>query len=285
MINDEYLDMKNVILAILVVASALCGNVATAADTYIQLLDKIDVSFKSNDWETSRKLIKSALELEPANPNNYLLLSNLGTVNRSLGNNAEALENYNLALSIAPKSTTILHNRASLLMEMDSTRLAFVDYKQLLEQNPKDLVAQNYIGMIALSFGDMDLAKQSFDNVLQLDANNIDAKRGLALMLRLDERYNEAIAEYDAIIKKENRASNYLSRAECYLAVSDFVKAQADLSEAQKLDPQSPDLYLLKAKLAQQQFRYDDAYKYAQQAVQLGCDEKLASQYAVKKDR
>ncbi len=277
--------MKKVILAILVAVSALCSNIAVAADSYMQLLDKIDASFKSSDWETSRKLIKSALELEPANPNNYLLLSNLGTVNRNLGDNVAALENYNLALTIAPKSTTILHNRASLLMEMDSTRLAFADYKQLLEQNPKDFVAQNYIGMIALGFGDMALAKQSFDNVLQLDAGNIDAKRGLALMHRLDGKYNEAIAEYDAIIKKENRASNYLSRAECYLAVSDFIKAQADLLEAQKLEPQSPDLYLLKAKMAQLQFRYDDAYKYAQQAVKLGCDERLAAQYVVKKDK
>ena len=67
---------------------------------------------------------------------------------------------------------------------------------------------------------------------------------------------------------------NYLNRAECYIAVGKYQEAQNDLSEAQKLDPKSSDLYLLKARMAQMQFRYDDAYGYAMEAVKLGCDKK-----------
>ena len=90
---------------------------------------------------------------------------------------------------------------------------------------------------------------------------------------------------YDDIIKKENRSVNYLNRAECYIAVGKYQEAQNDLSEAQKLDPKSSDLYLLKARMAQMQFRYDDAYGYAMEAVKLGCDKSQALPYLKKKDR
>ena len=78
---------------------------------------------------------------------------------------------------------------------------------------------------------------------------------------------------------------NYLNRAECYIAVGKYQEAQNDLSEAQKLDPKSSDLYLLKARMAQMQFPYDDAYGYAMEAVKLGCDKSQALPYLKKKDR
>ena len=113
----------------------------------------------------------------------------------------------------------------------------------------------------------------------------MDAKKGLALLLRLQGDFDRAIALYDDIIKKENRNSNYLNRAECYIAMAKYQEAQSDLSEAQKLNPESSDLYLLKAKLAQLQFRYDDASSYAKEAQRLGCDKILVEPYLMMEKR
>ena len=77
-------------------------------------------------------------------------MSNLGTVYRNQGKLDESLENYNMALSVAPKSTTILHNRAALYLEMDSVQSALADYNKLLDINPSDCIALNGAGMIAL---------------------------------------------------------------------------------------------------------------------------------------
>ena len=76
-------------------------------------------------------------------------MSNLGTVYRNQGKLDESLENYNMALSVAPKSTTILHNRAALYLEMDSVQSALADYNKLLDINPSDCIALNGAGMIA----------------------------------------------------------------------------------------------------------------------------------------
>lgn len=250
-----------------------------SAESYNDILGAVDQCFKNQDWEKAETLIKQALQLEPGNPSNYLLMSNLGTVHRNRGDLQAALADYNAALQIAPKSTTILHNRASLFLDMDSTKNAFSDYRRLVEINPRDLVAKNYIGIIAMEFGNMDLAKQSFNDVLAEDKDNLDAKRGLALYSRLTSNFDTAVALYNEIIEKENRLSNYLNRAECYLAVTKLTEAQSDLLEAQKLDPKSPDLFLLKARLAQLQYQYDDAANYAKQAVALGCDPELAEPF------
>ena len=62
-----------------------------------------------------------------------------------------------------------------------------------------------------------------------------------------------------------------------------YVEAANDLSEAQKLDPSVPDIYLLKARLAYVQYRYDDAVGYAKQALSLGAEPELVEPFLIKK--
>ena len=253
------------------------------ADDYFDRIGEVDSCLKNEDWVKAESLLLEILKTYPANPNNYLLLSNLGTVHRNLGKTEKALEDYTTALVIAPRASTIRHNRASLLLEMHSVKRAFEDYKILAEQDTKDIVARNYIGMIALEYGEMDLSLKSFEEVLNIDDKNTDALRGKALWLRLNGNFEEASALYTEIIKNENRQSNYLNRAECYIVTGRYVEAANDLSEAQKLDPSVPDIYLLKARLAYVQYRYDDAVGYAKQALSLGAEPELVEPFLIKK--
>lgn len=69
----------------MVLALMAMPSAAIAAENYMSLLDQIDKALTSRDWALSERLIKTALEMEPANPSNYLLMSNLGTVYRNQG--------------------------------------------------------------------------------------------------------------------------------------------------------------------------------------------------------
>ena len=60
----------------LVLALMAMPSAAIAAENYMSLLDQIDKAPTSRDWALSERLIKTALEMEPANPSNYLLMSN-----------------------------------------------------------------------------------------------------------------------------------------------------------------------------------------------------------------
>ena len=130
----------------------------------------------------------------------------------------------------------------------------------------------------------MDEAQKDFEEVLKLNPHSVDAKRGLALWNKLLNRKEEAIELYSQIIEKEHRLSNYLGRAECYLDLNKTVEAEADLQEAQKLDPSEPMIYVYRARLSELQFRYDDAANYAKKAQELGAEPELVEKFFKKRD-
>ena len=155
--------MTKIRTIVLMLALMAIPSAVIAAENYMSLLDQIDKALTSRDWALSERLIKTALEMEPANPSNYLLMSNLGTVYRNQGK----LD-------------------AALYLEMDSVQSALADYNKLLDINPSDCIALNGAGMIALEVGNMGQAERCFDKCLKTDAGNMDAKRGMALLRRLN---------------------------------------------------------------------------------------------------
>ncbi len=267
--------MGRLLLSLLVVLSYYNAS----AQTYENYADSVDFYTKAENWDKAEEFLKRALKAEPANPSNFLLLSNLGTVHRNQGKLAEALSDYNAALAITPNAVTILHNRASLFLEMDSTSRAFSDYTRIIGLDKKDVESRYYHGMISVEYGEFDAAKSDFESALAIDKNSLDAKRGLAILAKIQEDYETAIDLYSEIIKQENRFSNYISRAECYIELGKTQEAEADMANAQKLIPDDPNVYLLKARIAEEQYRFDDAEDYAKKAVELGADPELAQRF------
>lgn len=242
------------------------------AQRYENCIDSIDRYAEKQNWEMAERMLLTALKQRPGEPTNFILLSNLGTVHRNMGRLNDALADYNNALAITPNAVTIIRNRALLYIDMDSTIRAYDDFERIMRLDGSDLDAKYFHGMLALGFGKFEQAQADFEEVLAADKNNIDAKRGVALLYKIRGDYPNAILMYSDVIKRENRQSNYLSRAECYLAVDQFQEAHADLVEAQKLDPANPDIYVIKASLADRQYRYDDAERFATEAIRLGAD-------------
>lgn len=252
---------------------------------YINYADSVDQYVQDLNWMGAERVIQRALKEEPANPNNFLLLSNLGTIHRRLGRLKEALNDYNNALTIAPNAVTILHNRAALYLEMDSLRLASIDYERIMSLDPLDIDSRYYHGMIALEYGEMKIARENFEEAMKLDKTSLNAKRGMAIWHKISRNYDKAVELYSEIIEQENRIANYLSRAECYLELNKTKEAGDDLMEAQKLDPTNGTVYLLKAQLAELLFRYDDAADYAEQAIEFGIDPDLVKKYTSKNEK
>ena len=255
------------------------------AQTYENYADSVDRYTEERNWGRAEEMLRKALEKEPANPNNYLLLSNLGTVHRNMGKLGEALKDYDNALSITPNAVAILHNRAALLLEMDSTERAYSDYARIKALDKNDVDSRYYHGMIALGYGLFDIAENDFDEALSIDKNSLDAKRGYAVLYKVKNDYENAARLYTEIIEKEDRQSNYMGRAECYIELGKFSEAELDIQQAQKLNPSDPYVYLLKAKSAELQYRYDDAAEYASTALELGAEPELAEPFLRKKTK
>ena len=112
---------------IAVLLMAVCAALAVCADTYYQWVDSAEIYIEQQAWDKAEESLLKALRLEPANAQNSLLLSNLGTVQRYAGKYRKALDTYSMALFMTPRSKTLLRNRAALYAEMDSLTLACAD--------------------------------------------------------------------------------------------------------------------------------------------------------------
>ena len=63
--------MTKIRTIVLMLALMVIPSAAIAAENYMSLLDQIDKALTSRDWALSERLIKTALEMEPANQSNY----------------------------------------------------------------------------------------------------------------------------------------------------------------------------------------------------------------------
>ena len=129
--------------------------IAVSAQSYYEWVDIADEHIAKQEWNEAEEALLQALRSEPANAQNSLLLSNLGTVQRYCGKYEEALQTYSMALFMTPRSTTLLRNRAALYAEMDSLDLACADYSHLILLDDSDEDALYNRALIYMQKGDL----------------------------------------------------------------------------------------------------------------------------------
>ena len=102
--------------------------VALCAQTYQQLSEKAIEYIEMDSLHKAEELLLQALKLEPKNAKNAMLFSNLGLVQRRMGEYDKALESYSFALNFAPLAVPILLDRAAINLEMGNTDRAYTYY-------------------------------------------------------------------------------------------------------------------------------------------------------------
>ena len=155
---------------------------AAAADTYYQWVDSADIYIEQGEWAKAETALQNALRTEPANAQNSLLLSNLGTVQRYCGKYQEALQSYTMALFMTPRSTTLLRNRAALYAEMDSLDLACADYSHLIILDDTDEDALYNRALIYMQQGDTTACRKDLEYMPQTNHCVLPLKFEVALL-------------------------------------------------------------------------------------------------------
>ena len=164
-----------------------------AAQSYSELYKEAITAIEQDSLLLAEDLLKQALKAEPANRHNIVVFSNLGTVQRRLGNYKEAIESYNYALNIDDKSIPTLLNRASLYLEIDNEKRAYTDYSDVLDLNPENEEALFYQAYLAAKRDDYKIARDNYNRLLSLNSENKMATLGLALLEQKEKHYNQLV--------------------------------------------------------------------------------------------
>ena len=85
----------------IIIALFFCFPAVTFAQTYQQLSERAIECIEKDSLPQAEELLLQALKLEPKNAKNALLFSNLGLVQRRLGEFDKALESYSFGLNFA----------------------------------------------------------------------------------------------------------------------------------------------------------------------------------------
>ena len=239
-------------------------------DWVLKSFDHID----QNQLDSAELALTEAMRLEPANPVNAMLLSNLGTLQRRNGKMPEAIVSYTAALSRAPQNMTFLANRASLFSEMGQPQNALIDYSVLLEQNPADEDVLYQRGMLYLQLKNYEAAQIDFERIVELNPQTLDGRIGIASLCKLRREYDEAERIYIYLIDQiKDSPELYAGRAELYLLMEKSGKAMSDANRAIALQPENnPYVYILRARIKLLQFEKISAANDVKQALSMGYD-------------
>lgn len=240
-------------------------------NTYKELSEKAIEYIEKDSLQKAEDLLGKALKLEPNNLHNTMLLSNLGLIQKRMGQYTKALESYNLAINLAPLAVPILLDRAALLMEMGEQNKAYVDYCMVLDvdkQNKEAILMRAYI---YLNRKDYNAARMDYNRLLELDPKNYSGRLGLVTLYQKQTKFREALELIaKMIVEHPEDPVLYITRASIELDMNHEDLALIDLDEAIKLDKSLPDAYLLRGNIYLNQKRKSLAKADFEKAISLG---------------
>ena len=242
-----------------------------SAQTYDELITRAMDAVEKDSLYQAEVFFKKALKLEPANMRNALLFSNLGTIQRRMGKNKEALESYSLALNLTPYSVTMLLNRASLYLDMDYLDKAYLDYCTVIDLDAKNQEALQFRAYIYMRRRQYQEAKNDYHSLLEVIPDDKTARIGIAMVNQKMLRYRDSLEEFNRLIVDYPKDASLLkARAELEVDMSSLEMALLDLESAAKLTPGDADIYVMCGEIYLAQGRKREAYRAFEKAIELG---------------
>lgn len=253
--------------------------VPAGAQTYQELCDRAVAYAEQDSLVQAEAYIRRALKLEPANPHNALLFSNLGTLQRHQQKYEQALESYTLALNIAPLAVPILLNRATVYLELGRNEQAQADYSLALDRekdNEEALLMRAYIYMRCREY---KLARTDYKHLLEVNPRHFNGMLGLATLEQKDGKPEAALTLLNTMISDKEWGASwtpsqyamlYVARAGVEQDLQHMEMALIDLEEAIRLDGTQVEPYLMRGEIYLAQKKKELAKRDFEKAVSLG---------------
>lgn len=245
----------------------------------MEAVEAADKAIAKEDWLKAISSLDRAMTLEPDNTGNIMLLSNLGMIQHRIGQDSLAIVTLSEAHRRAPRSVTILLNRAGVLTGMGRDREAMDDYARVIELDSMETDARFNHGLLSMRHRRFADAKADFDWLERKHPTLTKAKIGQAALHSALGEYAEAIPYYTEILEYYKEPEFYGARAYCYLMTDRLQEASDDIAAALEKAPDDGELYLYRAALNKMRYRPDDARADAQRAVELGIDMQRAREF------
>ena len=152
------------------------------------------------------------------------------------GNMAQAISDCNYAISVEPDKALGYANRGGFYFDSQNNELALKDFNMALSIDPELELTYLNRGKLYSTTGEWIKAIADFDRVIELNPYNIEAHDNRGFNYINQKNYIAAIDEYTSIINIDASYSPaYYNRAVAYYRVNDFESALKDIQKAREL--------------------------------------------------
>jgi tetratricopeptide (TPR) repeat protein len=118
------------------------------------------------------------------NPSCFLCLNNLGTIAVARGETDAALQRFEAALIVQPRSAETENNVANLLLQRGDTTQAIEHYRRSLAIAPRNVIARTNLGLALTQIGQFDEARKEFEEALRVLPGYAPAAHNLEVLRR-----------------------------------------------------------------------------------------------------
>lgn len=241
-------------------------------DPYVLLCGEADAAVADGRFADAAQRLTEAIGMRPDNPQNVLLMSNLGMIYSYMDRDTLALAVLDEALRQAPALRQAQTNRGKVLLKLGRDKDAFDAFGKVLEADSINFDARFYHGTIALYAGDLDTAEADYAVLAGLLPKSIVTARALGMLYSLTGRNLEAIPYLERLVDEEPSPEYYAALVGAQLALSRLTDASATITAGMQRFPSDPELYYYRAMLNRDRFLLDDARADAKRAIQLGAN-------------
>lgn len=240
------------------------------ANPYFILTAEADSAIADGDYDRAAARLIDAMAVEPDNPGNLLLKTNLGIVYSALDRDSLAAATLSDVIDRAPSMTVALVARGRISLKSGSDSLALADFSRAIDVDSLCTDARYFRGMMALYGGNRQMAENDLTVVGSRQPDRPRTLAALGALYSMTGRDREAVKYFERLLETEPAAEFYAALAGCYLALEELSDASRTIAEGLKLYPRDPELYYYRAWLNRERFRLDDAHSDAAEAIRYG---------------
>ena len=181
---------------------------------------------REEGYAIARDAAVKAIETDPESPHGYRILALIAS---SLdGNLGGAVEHMRRAINAEPTNTRTLNDAAVLLLNIGQLEDAVALFVYLADRSPLDVTSLRNAAL-NLSYVDrLQDAEAYYRRVLALVPNFQGGRYGLGVVLLLQDRYAEALEEFE---REEDEAYRVKGRALAHFSLGNVTEADDALAE------------------------------------------------------
>lgn len=264
------------IIALIFLISTISRGTASTPDPaidenpYYILTGEAEKAIAEEKYDEAAARLIDAMSVEPDNPGNLLLMTNLGLVYSCLDKDSLALATLDEVNRRAPNMTVALVNRGRIKLKNNMNDEAYEDFSKVLSIDSLNADACYFRGLMALYRGNRAIAERDLLTLKNLQPDQNRTLAALGALYSMTGHDLEASKCFEKLIERESAPEYYSGLAGCYIALERFSDASATINEGLKIYGHDPELYYYRAKLNKERFRLDEARADAKLAIKYG---------------